>query len=123
MKKILIFLVFLILNTNTYASEKDNNFSKSAFLNAQKEGKIVVVKSNNKYCFTCIQQSKVFSEAKIDFQDIIFLSFAQKNKEIAELFNITKRSTIVIYKNNVEIARSIGQTNKSQIYSFIKDNT
>ena len=123
MKKIFILILFVFIKTNAFSAEQDTNFNKDIFLKAQKEGKVVVIKSWNKYCFTCIQQSKVFLEAKNDFKDVLFLSFKQKDKDIASLFNIQKRSTIVIYKNNVEIARSIGQTNKSEIYSFIKNNT
>ena len=39
---------------------------------------------------------------------------------IAELLNIDFWTTIVIYKNNIEVSRSIGQTDKSEIYLAIK---
>jgi thioredoxin 1 len=51
----------------------------------------------------------------------LFLSFEQtKDKEIAKLLGIEYWTTIVVYKNNKEIARSIGQTKKSEIYELIK---
>ena len=51
---------------------------------------------------------------------MLFLTFAQKNKDIAKYLNIDYRSTIVVYKDNKEIARIIGITNKDDIYSLIK---
>ena len=40
------------------------------------------------------------------------------NKKIAKLLNIQHFSTIVFYKNGKEVARGIGDTNKSRIYSL-----
>ena len=52
---------------------------------------------------------------------MLFLSFEQtKNKDIAKFLNIDFWTTIVVYKNNAEVARIIGQTDKSLIYSTIK---
>jgi len=119
MKK-LLFILFFALSTNTFAAEVKMNFTKDAFESAQKSGKTVVVNSWNKYCFTCIKQEKVFKKAKKEFKDVLFLSYAQKNKEIAEYLNIDYRSTIVVYRDNKEIVRSVGITKKEEIYSLIK---
>ena len=46
---------------------------------------------------------------------LLFLSFEQnKDKEIADFLKIEYWTTIVVYKNNKEIYRSIGQTKLSQ---------
>ena len=119
MRKFLVRLFFLIC-TQTFASEVKMNFTKDAFENAQKNGKTVVVNSWNKFCMTCIKQEKIIKKAKIDFGDVLFLTYAQKNKDIAKYLNIDYRSTIVVYKNNKEIARNIGITKKEEIYSLIK---
>ena len=119
MKKIL-FILFFILSSNVFAAEVEMNFTKDTFESAQRSGKTVVVNSWNKWCYTCVKQEKIIKEAKKDFNDILFLSYAQKNKNIAEYLNIDYRSTIVIYRNNKEIARAIGITKKEEIYSLIK---
>ena len=119
MKKFLVTL-FLLICTQTFASEVKMNFTKDAFENAQKNGKTVVVNSWNKFCMTCIKQEKIIKKAKIDFGDVLFLTYAQKNKDIAKYLNIDYRSTIVVYKDNKEIARTIGITKKEEIYSLIK---
>ena len=119
MKKLLLLLLF-ILSSSVFAEEVEMNFKKDVFLVAQKSGKTVVVNSWNKWCLTCVKQEKIIKQAKEDFKDMLFLSYAQKNKEIANYLNIDYRSTIVIYKNNKEIARAIGITKKEEIYSLIK---
>ena len=118
MKK-LLFILFFIISANSFAAEVKMNFTKDLFESAQNAGKTVVVNSWNKYCYTCIKQEKVFKKAKKEFKDILFLSFAQKNKDIAKFLNIDYRSTIVIYRNNKEIVRAVGITKKEEIYSLI----
>ena len=88
---------------------------------AQSEGKIVVINSWNKTCTTCAKQIKILDKAEQEFKNILFLSFEQtENEAIAKLLGIDYWTTIVVYKDNKEISRSIGQTNKDKIYSQIK---
>ena len=120
MKKILT-LIFIVLNFNSFALAKTTTFTNEIFQKAQLEGKTVVINSWNKTCTTCAKQVKILDQAKQDFKDIIFLSFEQtKDKGIAKSLNIDYWTTIVVYKNDKEISRSIGQTNKKKIYSQIK---
>ena len=117
----LYFLIFFLIPLNCLAFEKSATFNKELFLEAQKSGKTVVINSWNKTCSTCAAQSKVLKEAKNEFKDVLFLSFKQTvDTDIAEFLKIDYWTTIVVYKDNKEIARSIGQTNKSEIYSIIK---
>ena len=120
MRKILV-LIFTLISFNCFAVEKTTTFTNEIFNKAQSEGKTVVINSWNKTCYTCAKQVKILDHAKKEFSNILFLSFEQtKDKEIAKLLGIEYWTTIVVYKNNKEIARSIGQTKKSEIYSLIK---
>ena len=120
MKKILV-LIFTLISFNCFAVEKTTTFTNEIFNKAQSEGKTVVINSWNKTCYTCAKQVKILDQAKKEFKDVLFLSFEQtKDKEIAKLLNIEYWTTIVIYKDNKEVARSIGQTKKSEIYSLIQ---
>ena len=120
MKKIFIIL-FTLISFNAFAVDKSTTFSNEVFEKAQAEGKIVVINSWNKTCYTCGKQVKILNEAEKEFPDILFLSFEQtKDKEIAKLLGIEYWTTIVVYKNNKEVSRSLGQTKKSKIYSQIK---
>jgi len=120
MKKIFI-LIFTLISLNCFAVEKSTTFTKEIFDKAQSEGKIVVINSWNKFCTTCKKQVNILYQAEKEFNDVLFLSFEQnKNKKIADFLKISYWTTIVIYKNNKEIYRSIGNTDKSEIYFAIE---
>ena len=120
MKNISI-LIIVFFSISSYAISKETTFSNVIFKNAQLEGKTVVINSWNKTCTTCAKQIKILDQAKNDFKDIVFLSFEQtKDKEIAKSLGIDYWTTIVVYKDNKEISRTIGQTNKDKIYLQIK---
>ena len=122
MKKILILLI-IFLNINSIAISKGTTFTNEIFKKSQKDGKTVVIHSWNKTCVTCAEQVKILDQAKKDFKDTIFLSFEQsKDKKIAKFLSIDYWSTIAIYKNNNQIALTIGLNSKEDIYSLIKES-
>ena len=119
MKKILI-VIFLVFSFNATAISKETTFTNEIFEKSQLDGKTVVIHSWNKTCTTCARQVKILDKAQQDFKDIIFLSFEQtRDKEIAKFLSIDYWTTIVVYRDNKEVSRSIGQTNKEKIYSQI----
>jgi len=116
--KNLFIVIFLFLSFNVYAVEKKTTFTNEIFQIAQADGKIVIINSWQKTCYTCKKQIKILDQAKKDFNNFLFLSYDQtKYKDIAKLLNIKYWTTIVIYQDNKEIYRSIGETNKEKIYS------
>ena len=118
--KILAFFILLI-STSSFAGEYETNFNIEKFKFAQNNGKIVVIHSWNKSCGTCAKQKPILEKAKKDFENVIFMNFEQtKNKDIAELLKIDYWTTIVVYKDNKELAREIGLYNERDIYNLIK---
>ncbi len=119
MKKILI-LITVLLSFSATAISKETTFTNEIFKKSQLDGKTVVIHSWNKTCTTCARQLKILERAKQDFKDVVFLSFEQtRDKEIAKFLSIDYWTTIVVYKDNKEVSRTIGQTNKEKIYSQI----
>ena len=119
MKKILLF-IFCVFAFS--ANAKETTFNKALFDKAQSEGKIVVVSSWTKYCSSCASQMKVLDKAKNDFDNIEYFKFDVQNKEIAKLFDVQYQTTLLIFKDNEEIYRSIGETSKDLIYEAIKSS-
>ena len=119
MKKIYLFIFCIFVLS---ANAKETTFNKALFDKAQLEGKIVVVSSWTKYCSSCASQMKVLDKAKNDFDNIEYFKFDVKNKEIAKLFDVQYQTTLLIFKNNEEIYRSIGETSKDLIYEAIKSS-
>tara|TARA_B100000683_G_scaffold199121_1_gene192257 strand:- start:56 stop:424 length:369 start_codon:yes stop_codon:yes gene_type:complete len=119
MKKILTF-IFCIFAFSAIALEKKTNFNEELFMKAQSEGKIVVVSSWIKYCTSCTSQMKAINKLKEEFNNFEYYTFEVTNREIADLLNVQYQTTLLIFKDNKELHRSIGVTNKDTIYKVIK---
>ena len=111
-----------MLTFSANALEKKTTFSKDLFDKAQSEGKVVVVSSWMKYCSSCASQMKVLNKAKNEFDNIEYLTFEVTNKEISKLLNVQYQTTLLIFKNNKEVYRSIGETSRDLIYEAIKNS-
>ena len=121
MKKFLIFIYFLLVLTSN-ATGKETTYDKQLYDKALSEGKVVVVSSWIKYCSSCAGQMKVLKKAKKDFDNMEYFAFDVTNKEIAQFFNVQYQTTLLIFKNNKEVYRSIGETTKELIYDALKSS-
>ena len=121
MKKIFL-LLCCVFSLNVNALEKETTFSKDLFDKAQSDGKVVVVSSWIKYCSSCASQMKVLNKAKEDFENIEYFTFEVTNREIADLLKVQYQTTLLIFKNNKEVYRSIGETSREEIYKALKSS-
>ena len=121
MKKILAIIVIFFASISL-SSAKETTFKKELFNKALSDGKVVVVSSWIKYCTSCASQMRVLDKAKNDFDNIEYFKFDVTNKEIAEFFNIQYQTTLLIFKDNKEVYRSIGETTKELIYDALKSS-
>ena len=123
----ILFFLQLFVIYPSFSMEKETTFNKELFNKAQSDGKIVVVSSWIKYCSSCASQMKVLNKAKNDgklldikFENIEYFSFDVTNKEIADLLNVKFQTTLLIYKDNKEVYRSLGETTEDLIYEALK---
>ncbi len=121
MKKILIY-AFCIFAFSLNAKAKETTYNKVDFDKALSDGKVVVVSSWIKYCTSCASQMKVLKKAKNDFDNVEYFAFDVTNKEIAKFFNVQYQTTLLIFKDNKEVYRSIGETTKELIYDALKSS-
>ena len=121
MNKFLLFICFVLLFSSK-AIGKETTYSKELFDKALSEGKVVVVSSWIKYCTSCASQMKVLEKAKNDFDNMEYFAFDVTNKEIAQFFNVQYQTTLLIFKNNKEVYRSIGETTKELIYEALNSS-
>ena len=118
MKKLFV-LLLIILPFNLAVAEKQTTFDNDVFNKAQSDGKTVVVSSWIKYCTSCASQMKALKDVEKDFDNLIYLTFDVTNREISKQLNIQFQTTLVIYKNNKEVYRSLGELSKDKIYKAI----
>jgi len=128
MRKTLI-IIFCIFAFNVNAMDKKTTFNKESFDKAQSEGKLVVVSSWVKYCSSCAGQMKILNKAKnegklsdIKFDNIEYFTFEVTNQEIANLLKVQYQTTLLIFKDNKEVYRSVGETTEDLIYEAIKSS-
>ena len=126
MKNILI-SIFFLFSLSANAMEKETTFKKELFDKAQSDGKIVVISSWIKYCSSCAGQMKILQNAKnkgelldIKFDNIEYFSFDVTKKEISNFFDVQYQTTLIIFKGNQEVYRSIGETSEDLIYEALK---
>ena len=119
MKKIFLF-IFCVFAFS--ANAKETTFTKELFDKAQSDGKVVVVSSWIKYCSSCASQMKVLNKVKNEFSNIEYFTFEVKNKEISKLLNVQYQTTLLIFKDNKEVYRSIGETSRDAIYKAIESS-
>ena len=126
-KFIVLFFLQIFVIHPSFSMEKETTFNKELFNKAQSDGKIVIVSSWIKYCSSCASQMKVLNKAMNDgklldikFENIKYFSFDVTNKEIANLLNVKFQTTLLIYKDNKEVYRSLGETTEDLIYEALK---
>ena len=102
--------------------KKKTTFDSELFKKAQSEGKVVVVSSWMKYCSSCASQMKVLNKIKNDFENIEYLTFEITNREIADFLKVQYQTTLLIFKDNKEVYRSIGETSREEIYKAIQSS-
>ena len=121
MKKIFIY-IFLVLSLSANVLAKETTFKKELFDKAQSDGKVVIVSSWIKYCTSCASQMKVLNKAKNEFNNIEYFTFEVTDKKIANLLNVQYQTTLLIFKDNKEVYRSIGETSRDAIYKAIESS-
>ena len=117
--KNLFIIIFFTFALSANALEKKTTFDNELFKKAQSEGKVVVVSSWMKYCSSCASQMKVLNKIKNDFENIEYLTFEITNREIADFLKVQYQTTLLIFKDNKEVYRSIGETSREEIYKAI----
>ena len=121
MKKIFV-LLLCVISFSAFADEKKTTFTRELFDKAQSDGKVVVISSWIKYCSSCASQMKVLNKAQKEFENLVYLNFDVRNKEISDFFNVQYQTTLLIFKDGNEVYRSIGETSKDLIYKAIKSS-
>jgi len=119
MKRILVLLMAIVTFLASQASVASGEKFDDAKFEAQlSSGKPVLVVVHAPWCPTCRAQSAVLNDlfANDTYKTITYLIVDfDSQKEVLKKFNISRQSTLVVYKKGKEVARSIGATSSSVI--------
>jgi len=98
-------------------------FSQSSFNQLQIAGKSILVEVHAPWCPTCRAQAPVVDMLlkKKEYQSINILRVDfDSQKEALKAFNVSKQSTLIVYKGSKEMGRSTGDTSSASIEKLIK---
>ena len=102
------------------AGEKFDNAAFEAQLSA---GKPVLVVAHAPWCPTCRAQQSALKEIYADdtYKNITYFVVDYDNqKDVLKKLNITRQSTLIVFKDGKEVDRNIGATSTSAIESLLK---
>ncbi|ACT47025.1 thioredoxin family protein [Methylotenera mobilis] len=98
-------------------------FTQAAFAKLQLEGKPILVHIHANWCPTCRAQAPIISSLLKQkyFQTVTSLrvDFDQQ-KDIVKAFHASRQSTLIVFKGNKELGRSLGDTTPDGIEKLLR---
>lgn len=111
----------LLPSARTFAAE-EQPFTRRAFRAAQSQGQSILVEIHASWCPTCAAQkpilAKLFADPKFRNLAVFRLDFDSQKDEVRN-FNARVQSTLIAFKGDQEIARSVGDTNPDSIADLL----
>lgn len=98
-------------------------FTQTAFNQLQKEGKPILVEVHAPWCPTCRAQAPIVNMLldKQEYRSINALRVDfDSQKDTLKAFNVSKQSTLIVYKGSKEVGRSTGDTSSASIEKLIQ---
>ncbi|KLI65081.1 hypothetical protein AAV99_00475 [Aurantiacibacter marinus] len=98
------------------------NYSATSFAAAQQEGRTIVVDVHADWCPTCRAQTPILNELRSDprLADAIFMRVDFDNdRDFLRAHRIARQSTILVFRDGDEKGRSIAETNRGRLRTFV----
>jgi thioredoxin 1 len=119
-----ILIASLVASTCAIASafaEPAPTFEPMAFAEAQKAGKPILLAIHASWCPTCKAQAPILSELRADpkFRDLVYsvIDF-DSQKDVVNRFGVRMQSTLIAFKGEKEVGRSVGDTQRASIFAL-----
>ena len=97
-------------------------FNKAAFDKALADGKPVVVDFAASWCPTCKEQKPIVQGLLKDPKRqslTVFVADFDKEEALKQRLKVTMQSTLIAFKGGKEVARSTGQTDKTELGALL----
>ena len=99
-------------------------FNPVSFAEAQKAGKPIFVAIHASWCPTCKAQDPILGElmSAPKFKDLVFFVVDfDSQKDAVKFFGARFQSTLIAFKGEKEIGRSVGDTGRSSIAALLSE--
>jgi thioredoxin 1 len=111
-----------VLPSATAIAAEEKPFTRQAFQAAQNDGKSILVEIHASWCPTCAAQKpilgKLFADPRFKNLAVFRVDFDSQKDEVRN-FKARIQSTLITFKGNEEIARSVGDTNADSIADLL----
>ncbi|HXA36540.1 MAG TPA: thioredoxin family protein [Steroidobacteraceae bacterium] len=123
MKSPLAALAVLLTLLATMSSAAETPFNRAQFDAARAAGKPVAVVFHADWCPTCRAQAPVLKQLmqSPEFKGVtLFVANFDTEKAFKQSLAVTQQSTIVVFKNGKETARSTGDTQQESLAALLR---
>ncbi len=115
-------VLFAIITGSLSAYADLKAFTKAEYDAALKAGRTVVVDFHADWCPTCRKQEPLINEIvkSKGYENIVALKANYDDEsDLKRSLNVSRQSTVVVFKNGKEVGRSTGVTNKEDLKKLI----
>jgi thioredoxin 1 len=118
-----IFTLAITILLSSFASAAEHPFTAEAFASLQQQQAPILVFIHADWCPTCNRQAVILSElfADEEFKPIAILRVDfDKQKSVVEKFGVIYQSTLIVFRQGREVARSTADTDKRRIADLLR---
>jgi thioredoxin len=119
---LLAVVIGLAIGSFAASAAGTNPYSPEAFGEAQKAGKSILVHINAPWCPVCQAQKPILAEltAEPKFKDlVVFEVDFDSQKDAVRAFKAQSQSTLIVFKGEKEIGRSVGDTHRPSMAALL----
>ncbi len=110
-----------VVSTSAFAADTIA-YSPTQFDAAQKTGRAILVEIHASWCPTCKAQVPILAalEAKPEFKDLLVVRVDfDSQRDAVRRFGARMQSTLIVFKGDQEMGRSVGDTNPASIAALL----
>jgi len=116
------FLASFSVGSDARAQARSVAYSESVFADAQAAGKTIVVDVYADWCPTCRAQKPILEElvSEAALEKALFVTVDYDvDKGFLRAHRIPRQSTILVFRGNEELARSIAETDRERLRAVV----
>jgi thioredoxin 1 len=113
----------VVASASPSLAQDEKPFTPQAFQAAQKAGKPILIEIHASWCPTCKAQKPILSElmAQTKFSNMAVLRVDfDAQKDSVRQFGAQVQSTLIVYKGDKEVGRSVGDTRRESIAALLE---